>query len=141
MVPLALVDLLAPSQQSYKAGRVLRQFPTIGPVNNHDVYVLPHFAGQSRYSSFQSSVVNARTALLERVFYHEIGGVFSAPMVPTAHEVAGVLSAFYRLMKYRVNRLTPVPLLEYPQSAYRGRKLALYTKAAGTVSRDRKSVV
>lgn len=135
VVPIDLCNLLAPGPSSRAAGRSLAPLLASGKTKSNDVYVLPFLPGIKRFGSFTSSVVNARCALLERVFYHEIEGVFSAPREPTAPEVSGVLGPFTKLLSHRVNRLTPVPLAEYPASAYRGRKLKLYEKAAAVVAK------
>ncbi len=106
-----------------------------GKVASHDLYVLPYLSGVKEHVSCDANLVNVQTALLERVFFHEVRpSVFEAPAVPTAGQIGSLLAPFLRQLRYKVNRLTPVPLLDYPASTYRGRKLALYQRAAEKVA-------
>lgn len=106
-----------------------------GRMPSHDLYVLPYLTGQKEYVSCRACLENVRTALLERVFYHEIRpSVFEAPAIPTSGQIGRLLEPFLKRLRYKVNRLTPVPLLEYPSRTYRGRKLALYQRAAEVVA-------
>lgn len=117
-----------------EGGRSLLPLEGGGRRTSHDLFVVPHLACEARFASFKSSVGNARCALLERVFYHQIRPtVFEAPEDPPQAQFDALVSAFTRRLSYKVNRLTPVPLRDYPSRTYRGRKLALYTKAAERV--------
>lgn len=116
-------------------GTYLLQRSAASKVSPHHLYVLPHVGGAACFASFKNCADNVRTALLERVFYHQTRpGVFEAPVIPTAEQIGDCVGAFQRALRYRVNRLTPVPLLEYPSRTYRGRKLALYQGAAEKVA-------
>lgn len=135
VVPAPLVQLLEKPPRP-EHGRSMTHLVAVGRVNTHDVYVLPFLSAQNAFASFAASVVNAKTALLERVFYHDVlgNGVFSQPAVPTAQRVGDALRPFLKSLSPRINRLAPVPLLDYPSSAYRGRKLKLYQRAAEKVA-------
>lgn len=135
MVPSGLVDALDPEVNPDLRNRFMQTIPSSGKVNPHDVYIVPEISGQARYTAYADNVENARCALLERVFYHEIGGVFAQPPAPKPAGVAAALSAFTQELKRHVKRLTPVPLLEFPELAYRGRKLIMYLEAAKVVAR------
>lgn len=124
MVPKALVDKL-----DGRAGRSLVVKAGRGKVVPHDLYLLPGLGCQVRFVSFVNSVVNARTALLERVFYHEIDGVFSAPRSPGKAAVWRLLGGFKGAVRARAVSLTPVPLVDYAKSVYSGRRLRVYLAA------------
>lgn len=81
------------------------------------------------YTSFSDTIENVRTALLERVFYHESGGVFSSPVTPTLASVQELLSAFRRQLYFRRQHLAPVDLLEFASKYYRGQRLRRYSAA------------
>jgi len=75
-----------------------------------------------------------RSALLERVFYHEIGGVFTVPFVPDGAVVRDTLSPFRRALKHLATPLTPVTLSEFAGKYYRGQRFKLYDNAAKVVA-------
>lgn len=136
MVPCDLItQLCVVGANTTSCGRSLLSMPSMGRTHSHDVLVIPGLSGVARYAAFADVAENARTALLERVFYHEIGGVFVQPPVPTPQVVVDTLRPFTRCLSHKVSRLTPVPLAEYPSATYRGRKLAVYQRAADEVAR------
>lgn len=135
MVPSDLVDDLDPEMTPGLRNRIMQAIPGGGKVNPHDVYVVPEISGQARYTAYVDCVENARCALLERVFYHQVDGVFKAPPAPKPAGVAAALQSFSSALKRHIKRLTPVPLLDYPELAYRGRKLIMYLEAAKLVAR------
>lgn len=86
-----------------------------------------------RYASFADTSDNALTALYERVFYHEVGGVFSAPFIPTRSTVDATLFGFKRRLRYLVDPLTPVALQDYAAMYYRGQRYQRYDAAVKKV--------
>jgi len=135
-IPGTVEGTLVPRQQQEvsEERRYLRRLPPQGKRHNRALYLLPGIAASARFQCFADTMVNIRTALLERVFYHEIGGVFVRPHVPLRATVDTTLQPFWRRLKRVARTLTPVPLLEYPATAYRGQKLALYQRAAEKVA-------
>lgn len=100
---------------------------------DHCLYKLPFLSGQREYVSCRDTIQNVATAVLERVMYHETANGFSQPRVPRCDRVVAVLHKFRRRLSYFARPSAPVPLLEYPATAYSGRKLALYERAAKKV--------
>ncbi len=98
------------------------------------LYRLPVLAGVATYVSCRDTIHNAATALLERVATHEIAGQFVPPNQPLVGEVVRLLRPFRTLLKYYAVPSAPIPLLEYPATAYSGPKLALYDRAARKVA-------
>lgn len=124
LVPSSLVDL-----ECNRGGRQFAPATCRGKVRLNNVFLLPGMAGKARYTAFVDCVENIRTALLERVFFHNVNGVFSLPSVPGRAVVGATLKAFRNAIKHRAVSLTPVPLLDYPALYYRGRRLKLYLRA------------
>jgi len=105
----------------------------VGKARNRDIYMLPHLGCEGYYTSFEDSIENARTAIMERIFYHLApSGVFERPHRPSRDAITAALAGFARRFKRNCHPLTPVPLLDYPYTAYRGQKLQLYLNAANT---------
>jgi len=108
---------------------------TIGSAREkkRDLYRVALPAPNLEFTSFSDTCGNARTALLERVFYHEIGGVFTRPAHTAQAEVVATLKRFRSAFKRFCPTLTPVPLQDYALGAYRGQKLQLYLRATAKV--------
>lgn len=87
------------------------------------------YAARARYCCFADTAVNAQTALMERVYYHQESGVFCAPHVPDSSDVKRVLSPFLSRFRSLVRTCPAVPLSEYPALSYTGRKRTLYERA------------
>lgn len=107
----------------------------------HSIHVVGGFGTPLRYASWTDGLENVMSALLERVFFHEVkvpgqdGDLtrFERPRLVSEADVDARLNAFSRRLKWRAFTLTPVGLLEYPQTVYRGQKLVLYNNAAQRV--------
>jgi len=112
-----------------RGGQFLRPILCVGKVRANDVFLLPGMAGKARYSAFVDCRENAHTALLERVFFHQVDNVFTSPPTPDWAVVESTLEPFLRALKRSVVPLTPVPLLDYASGAYRGRRLRVYLAA------------
>ncbi len=100
------------------------------PVTPRNLYKLDGLGTNARFASFTDCLENVRCAILERVFLHRVNGVFTRPLVPTSEHVMATLLPFTKAFSRRIRPATPVPLMEYPKSAYSGRKLLLYERAA-----------
>lgn len=110
--------------------------PNLGLHNTGFRKAIPRFigmvsglVGRARYVVFDNSIVNANTALLERVFYHAVPGGFAAPSVPLIEVVFRHLQCFRREYISHITKTVPVSLQVYPEQNYRGRRLALYQRA------------
>jgi len=93
------------------------------------------FVAQAKYTAFANTVENAYTALLERVFYHEVGGVFTVPANPTQAVVDAALSGFARVLRFKLHHASPVERHAYVAATYSGRKLAVYQNAVAKLDR------
>jgi hypothetical protein len=121
--------------------------PAVGPVRLEVVddaprasrekfsYEISGFVCGARYITFRNSLVNAYTTILERVFYHEINSVFTAPGKPDARSVGAALKPFLKLLKYHLPKATPMERHAYVAATYRGRKLAVYQRALEKLDR------
>lgn len=87
----------------------------------------------AQYCCFANSIVNAETAVLERVFYHKEGERFARPYIPSFGTIATILSPFLSMFQNGLTTTVPTPLSVYPELNYRGRKLKLYQKARDVV--------
>jgi len=104
-----------------------------GKPKNHDLFRVHKFGTVATFQSFADTVENVKCALLERVFFHEVDGEFIEPAAPTMSQVRSVLHSFHSAFKHYSRTLTPIPLRDYPRSAYRGQKLAMYERAVRNV--------
>lgn len=93
------------------------------------------FPSEQRVYAFRDCAVNATCALLERVFYHEIAGVFTVPAQPTCATVEAALSKFKKLLFRKLHRATPVERHLYVEQTYRGRRLKVYQQALEKLDR------
>lgn len=100
-----------------------------GRTKNHSVYVVPDVGSSVRFSSFADTSVNATCALLERVFYHEIDGVFQRPHRPSPAVVANTLRKFANAISRLHVIIAPVANEDFSRLYYSGRKRAVYEKA------------
>lgn len=93
-------------------------------------YILNGFSGTAQFKVFSCNFVNSMTSVYERVFFHEVGGVFERPQRPAPGVVNQLLRRFARSFarKY-AGSTTPVERHEYVYSTYRGRKLRVYENA------------
>lgn len=101
-----------------------------------DVFMLSGLPGPGVYSSFTDVVANARCAILERVFYHNLGPPigFQLPIIPDQWVVNVTLKPFWSKFARMIRTSTPVDVLVYPSTAYSGRRLKLYERAAANVA-------
>lgn len=105
------------------------------PAPSRFIGVISGMVARARYCCFKNSIENARTAILERVFYHQVNGHYVAPDIPAEGVIDRKLKTFSKLFDTRVKPAAPVALLDYPKTAYRGLKLKLYQRAAERVFR------
>lgn len=103
------------------------------PTKPRFIGIIRGLVGIARYCCFDDSIINANTAILERVFYHAVPGGFAPPRVPDLEQVIQVLSVFKREFLKYVTTTVPVSLLVYPELNYRGRKLRIYQRARDNV--------
>lgn len=82
--------------------------------------------------SFSDCATNVITALRERVFFHIVQGVVSAPHVPQGDVVRNTLLGFYNRLHRAAFVSIPVPVREFP-ACYSGSRRALYERAAEKV--------
>jgi hypothetical protein len=100
---------------------------------DHALVGVSGFRGSKEFVSFSDCATNMLTALRERVFYHVVQGVASAPHVPQREVVQNILTGFMRKVRRAAFVSIPVPVLEYP-ACYTGSRRALYERAAQKVS-------
>lgn len=105
-----------------------------GKERDRSMYVVSGLCGQANYVSFRDCVENARTALLERVFFHEVAGVYKAPVDPGLPAVRKVMARFESALKCFAVPVKRVPHGTYHE-AYSGRRRALYQRAEATLAR------
>lgn len=105
-----------------------------GKEKSRDLFRIPFPAIGPRYTSFADTIVNVECALLERVFYHEIGGVFTPPFIPNVGVVPNALGSFRQRLKQLAAPLTPVSTLDFPGLYYSGQRFKLYDNAARRVA-------
>lgn len=101
-----------------------------GRSRHRELYRVGFPAPGPLYTSFADTMLNMKTALLERVFYHEIGGVFTPPATPDRRSVALNLSAFRSALSRFVTPLTPVAEEDYSSTYYSGQRRAKYDQAS-----------
>lgn len=99
---------------------------------DHALTRVSGFGGKMAFTSFADCTANVLTALRERVFYHLVQGVVSAPHVPPREVVRNTLSRFFSLFRREAFVSIPVPVGEYPQ-CYTGSKRKIYERAAARV--------
>lgn len=116
-----------PSSLAHGWIRVLRAG---GKPRPRHVYKLPGFGTQLNFTSFTDTLTNAITALLERVYFHEVRGVFEPPALPDKKLFFGRMEAFRKRLFGILHASAPVSVLDYPATAYGGSKLLLYKRAA-----------
>lgn len=102
---------------------------------NQAIYELGDFPCAARFLAFRDCAENARCALLERVFYHEIAGVFTSPADPSVQVVGALLQNFRRKLGFVLPKATPVERHEYVAARYRGRRLQVYQAAVEKLDR------
>lgn len=100
-----------------------------------EVLLLPRLASAREFSACAQKQENAVSAILERVVYQQVSGVFS-PAAPPVPGALRALDGFYRRWKSMAPRAAPVQLGTYAQRSYRGRRLALYKAAEERVMRE-----
>lgn len=91
-------------------------------------------SARTKYCCFADTAVNAHTALMERVYYHQEQGRFVTPFVPQMSHVSHALRPMFSRFAAMAVRVPPVPLAVYPAVSYVGRKRQLYQRAADVVS-------
>lgn len=96
---------------------------------DHALVSVSGFRGRKEFVSFADCAVNVLTALRERVFYHIVQGVASAPHVPSRVTVRNTLRAFHSRMLREAFVSIPVPVQDYP-ACYSGSRRLLYERAA-----------
>lgn len=124
------VSATDPARDSIGArGGRLVPIPGMGRAHKRSLYMVPGFGCGVMYRSFLDTIVNVEAALLERVFLHEIGGVFTSPKIPSGDEIVRLLAPFALLLKKRARQLTPIRWQDFPAMFYRGRRLCVYQRA------------
>lgn len=94
------------------------------------LHVVQGISGTSRTLKINDPDIDTLAcALLERVYYHEKDGVFSAPRVPEESHVFSTLRRFRGKLLARLDAATPVSPEEFSEM-YRGRKFKIYQRAA-----------
>lgn len=101
-----------------------------GKPKDRNLYMVPSIGTGQDYASCEDNKTNVVCALLERVCYHDVGNGFQHTLQTTRVDFHQRMLRFRNALKIFATELTPDPLLEYPAMVYRGRKLALYTRAA-----------
>lgn len=118
-----------------KSAHHLLATPTYkGKAKVRQIYRIPLPAPGPRFASFADTVGNTVCALLERVFYHEIGGVFTVPVNPSGTVVRLNLDPFRNCLKYFATPLTPVAYSDFP-NFYSGQRRKMFVAAALAVQR------
>lgn len=92
-------------------------------------YLVGGYPADARFQAFSNTACNVETALLERVFFHEVGGVFVRPPDPSTGVVRDLLCPFRSALLRHLSRTAPVERHQFVAATYRGRKLAVYTNA------------
>jgi len=105
-----------------------------GKEHHRELYRIPFPAPGPEYTSFVDCDVNVESALLERVFYHEVDGVFTAPTTPDRAVVRTALLGFRHALKRHASPLTPVSLQDFPERYYGGQRLKVYRQAVDRVA-------
>ncbi len=88
---------------------------------------------QTKFCCFSDTAENAKTALMERVFYHQTPSGFVPPDIPRFEEVSRILRPMFRLFASMATVCPPVLLADYPAVSYTGRKRLLYERAVANV--------
>lgn len=134
-VPSLVEPTLVPEEQVKALSDVgsLEIRPGKGAWRARPLFVLDLARVSCIFASFTDTVINARTALLERVYYHSVGGVFSAPLTPSTGRINGLLRPFLTQMLPRIRISTPLSPLEFPATYYVGRRLAVYQRALASL--------
>lgn len=135
-VPLPLTLILDRTSLLYPPGA--KEFCEIvadgrGRIRERPLFKVDGPCTDISFASFTECLENARTAVLERVFYHCVEGVFSRPVVPNYGRVCATFSPFWNKLRMMIRPSTPLTVLEYPATAYWGRRLRIYTSAAQRV--------
>lgn len=99
---------------------------------DHALVSVSGFRGRKEFVSFADCATNVITALRERVFFHIVQGVASAPHVPDREVVRNTLLGFFSKVRREAFVSIPVPVLDYP-ACYTGSRRALYERAAAKV--------
>lgn len=98
-------------------------------------YLLGGFPSMTRFLTFADCAENMKCALLERVFFHEIGGVFTSPHDPGVGAVESLLTNFKRKFLRVCPKATPVERHEYVAATYRGHRRTIYENACQKLDR------
>lgn len=125
-VPLPLQDALRDGPDRLK---IQDDAPSRNTVKQQFSYCVGGLPSAASFITFANSFENARCALLERVFYHEIGGVFVKPDDPSIQVVKTLLQPFKRAFLPRLPHATPMGRQEYVDATYSGRRKVVYQKA------------
>lgn len=135
-VPVPFVNALAVGRASMRQD-YYQEHVCNAKEKGRQVYVVQGVSG-SRAPTYRSCAdrnTNARTALLERVFFHNVGNVFTRPFIPNRSVVYAALNDFRNALKAQRMFITPVALSEFPEKYYRGRKYVVYKRAVENVMR------
>lgn len=121
-VPEELIDKL-------HADGLIKEKPGKGVRRQRPIFLLDWVRTSLVFASFTDCLVNARTSLYERVYYHKVGEVFEAPSVPTYGVICASLMPFYRRMRHLIHPFTPIAVRDFPVTFYKGRRLQVYLRA------------
>lgn len=97
--------------------------------------VLPLLSDAFIFVVVANTMAAAQCALMERLYFHVVNGVCSAPALPQEKRVFSLLRRFKKLVLKGVGSAAKVSTEEFLQF-YTGRKLALYTRAAWNVDNN-----
>lgn len=100
------------------------------PARARELCIISGLKGLTNVRCYADSVENAQTAIMERLFFHEVDGVFTRPFVPHRREVSTRLRDFGVAFDRCTFTSAPVDLLAYAASAYRGLRERQYHQAA-----------
>lgn len=96
---------------------------------NRQMFVVNGIAGGERTLKLNDPDLNTlKTALLERVFYHKVGGEYVEVQEPDEGHVFNTLKNFSRRVTQYIGEASPVSPQEFAEM-YRGRKRTIYDNA------------
>ncbi len=124
LVPVSLVQSIGgveSYERVYDFDRTIRD-PARG------LHTLNGLSAPGSYCCFSNTLVNVETAVLERVFFHNIGGTYTTPYQPSSNEWDLKLHHFRNKLLRILPTVSPMSRKEFVEH-YSGRKRKVYDNA------------
>lgn len=97
--------------------------------------VINGLASNVNFIVFNNNLQVALCALMERVYYHQVNGLFVVPALPLQSTVNKLLRSFKSKFSGHTYKTTPIEIMDFP-NWYRGRKRSIYETAAKRLVMD-----